>query len=114
MPLKLARWDIVFVPAHKKDPGGHPAVVLSPPDILDDDKQHRINVLIGSKRVPAEAVKPHHVILNDADGIEFVTLLDCALVYQVRKASILRLAGRVAPARRSGIAARVRAALGLS
>ena len=111
--MKLDRWDIVFVPAHDKDLVGHPAVILSPPDILDDDKQLRINVLIGSKRIPAEAAKPHQVVLNGADGLEFPTLIDCSLVYQVRKASILRLSGRVAHARRSAVAARVRAALGV-
>lgn len=111
--MKLERWDIVFVPAHEKDAGGHPAVVLSPPDILEDDRQLRLNVLMGSKRVPAENAKPHQVVLNGADGLEFATLLDCSLVYQVRKASIIRHAGRVAHARRSGIAARVRAALGV-
>jgi hypothetical protein len=113
MPVKLERWDIVFVPAHEKDATGHPAVVLSPPDILEDSRQQRINVLMGSKKSPAETVKAHQAILNGADGLEFVTLLNCALVYQVRKASILRNAGRVAHARRSGIAARVRAALGV-
>ncbi len=88
-------------------------MVLSPPDILEDDRQLRLNVLMGSKRVPAENAKPHQVVLNGADGLEFATLLDCSLVYQVRKASIIRHAGRVAHARRSGIAARVRAALGV-
>jgi hypothetical protein len=34
----------VFVPAHEKDVGGHPAVVLSLPDILEDDKQLRLNI----------------------------------------------------------------------
>ncbi len=99
--MKLERWDIVFVPAHEKNASGHPAVVLSPP------------VLMGSKRLRVEAAKAHQVVLNGADGLEFATLVDCSLVYQVRKASILRNAGRVAHARRSGIAARVRAALGV-
>lgn len=111
--MKLERWDIVFVPAHEKDLVGHPGVVLSPPDILDDEKQLRINILIGTKKIPAEGAKPHQVILNGADGLSFPTLLDCSLVYQVRKSSILRLGGRVAHARRSAIAARVRAALGV-
>jgi hypothetical protein len=72
--VKLERWDIVFVPAHEKDAGGHPAVVLSPPDILEDDRQMRLNVLMGSKRVPAENAKPHQVVLNGADGLEFAPL----------------------------------------
>ncbi|MBM3851968.1 MAG: hypothetical protein FJ399_02295 [Verrucomicrobia bacterium] len=111
--MNLNRWDVVFVPADEKDTGGHPAVVLSPPDILADPKQSRVNVLVGTKKQPAETVKTHQVVLNGADGLEFMTLLNCALVYQVRKASVLRLAGVVSHARRGAIAVRLRAALGL-
>jgi mRNA-degrading endonuclease toxin of MazEF toxin-antitoxin module len=111
--VTLNRWDIVFVPAGENDVTGHPAVVLSPPDILGDPRQNRINVLVGTKKQPAESVKTHQVVLNGADGLEFTTLLNCALVYQVRRVQILRNAGVVAHARRGAIATRVRAALGL-
>jgi hypothetical protein len=111
--VNLNRWDVVFVPADEKDRVGHPAVVLSPPDILSDSKQHRINVLIGTKKQPAEVVRSHQVILDSADGLEFATLVNCALVFQVRKAALLRSAGSVSYARRGAIATRVRAALGL-
>ena len=40
-------------------------------------------MLVGSKKQPAETAKTHQVLLNDADGLEFSTLLNCALVYQV-------------------------------
>lgn len=111
--MTLHRWDVVFVRADEQDTVGHPAVVLSPPDILADARQGRINVVVGTKRVPADSVKSHQVALNGADGLEFQTLLNCALVYQVRKASILRSAGTVSHARRGAIAVRLRAALGL-
>ena len=111
--MNLHRWDVVFVPAHEKDSVGHPAVVLSPPDILSDSRQTRINVLVGTKKQPAETIKSHQVILNGADGLEFSTLLNCALVYQVKKASLLRTSGAVSHARRGAIATRVRSALGL-
>lgn len=111
--MTLHRWDIVFVPAHEQDAVGHPAVVLSPPDILSDPRQNRINVLIGTKKQPAETVKAHQVVLNGADGLEFSTLLNCALIYQVRKDRIVRSAGTVSHGRRGAIAVRVRAALGL-
>ena len=111
--MSLHRWDIVFVPAREKDVVGHPAVVLSPPDMLSDSRQARINDLVGTKKQPAETVKTHQVVLNGADGLEFSTLLNCAIVYQVRKASILRTSGAVSHARRGAIATRVRAALGL-
>lgn len=110
--MNLHRWDIVFVPAHEKDAVGHPAVVLSPPDILSDPRQHRINVLVGSKKQPAETIKTHQVVLNEADGLEFSTLLNCALVYQVRKVNVRRSVGAVSHGRRGAIATRVRAALG--
>jgi hypothetical protein len=111
--MNLNRWDVVFVPADEKDAVGHPAVVLSPPDILSDPKQNRINVLVGTKKQPAESVKPHQVVLNGADGLEFITLLNCALVYQIKKANILRSSGSVGFARRGAIATRLRAALGV-
>ena len=52
-------------------------------------------------------------ILNGADGLEFATLINAAMVFQVRKASILRHAGSVTYARRPQIAQKLRAALGL-
>lgn len=80
------------MPAHEKDTAGHPAVVLSPPHLLDDPWPGRINVLVGTTEQPAETVKAHQVVLNGADGVEFSTLVNCALIYQVRKTSILRAA----------------------
>ena len=111
--MNLNRWDVIFVPADEKDVVGHPAVVLSPPDILADPRQNRINVLVGTKKQPAETVKSHQVVLNGADGLEFMTLVTCALVYQVRKTNILRSAGMVSHARRGAIAVRLRAAFGI-
>lgn len=109
----LRRWDIVFLRADENDVTGHPAVVLSPPDILEDGRQHRFNALLGSKKPPAASAKTSEVLLDEADGLEFVTLVNATLVYQARKASVLRLAGRVSPARRAQIAVKLRAALGL-
>ncbi len=111
--MTLHRWDLIFVPSDEKDRVGHPAIIVSPPDILGDPRQGRINVLVGTKKVRAETVKSHQVVLNGADGLEFPTLVNCALVYQVRKSSILRSAGSVSHARRGAIAVRLRAALGL-
>jgi hypothetical protein len=88
-------------------------VVLSPPDILSEPRQGRINVLVGTKKQPAESAKSHQVILNGADGLEFMTLVNCALVYQVKKTNILRRVGAVSHARRGAIAVRLRAAFGL-
>jgi len=112
--VKLRRWDLVFVPIDEKDTVGHPAVILSPEDILEDDRRQKINVLIGTKRVPAAAIRSHQVLLNGADGLDFQTILDCSFVYVVRKAAILRPAGVVGVYRRQEIQRKVRSFLGLS
>lgn len=109
----LRRWDIVFVRVDDKDPTGHPGVVLSPEDMLENPKAQRINVLLGSKKSPAYPAGPRHVLLNGSDGLEFLTLVDCALVVVARKTSIIRLAGTVSLERRREISRKVRAYLGL-
>lgn len=111
--MNLDRWDIVFVRADEKDAVGHPAAILSAAEIMNDPKQQRFNVLVGTKKQPAQSAAPHQVVLNGADGLEFTTLLDCSLVYLVRKNALLRPAGRVAWERRREIQRKLRAYLGL-
>jgi hypothetical protein len=111
--LNLERWQIVFARENESDRVGHPAVILSGPDILSDERQLRFNALMGTKRPPAAKVLEHQVLLDQADGLEFATLLNCSLVYVVRKNAILRTAGVVSHMRRAEIARRVRASLGV-
>ena len=111
--MKLRPWDVVFARADERDPVGHPAVVLSCADILDDEKHQRINLVTGSKRPPAYSLRSHHVQLNGSDGLEFATLIDCSMIYVVRKASLLRLVGSVSYERRREIARKIRAWLSL-
>ena len=111
--MNLRRWDIVFVRADENDPTGHPGVVLSPEDMLEDARHLRVNVLIGSKKSPAYSAQPRHVLLNGADGLDHLTLIDCSLVMVARKTSILRLAGTVSHERRKEISRKIRAYLGL-
>jgi len=77
----------------------------------------RINVLMGSKKQPAEQpaeqAREHQVVLNSADGLEFMTLFDCAFVYTIRKSTIMRAIGSVSLERRKEIQRKVRAYLGL-
>jgi hypothetical protein len=111
--MKLDRWQIVFARESEADAVGHPAVILSGPDILSDDRQLRFNALMGTKRPPAARILAHQVLLDQADGLEFATLINCSMVYVVRKNSILRTAGIVSHMRRAEIARRVRASLGI-
>jgi hypothetical protein len=109
----LTRWQIVFARENETDAVGHPAVILSGPDILTDARQLRFNALVGTKRPPAISALPHQVLLDEADGLEFPTLVNCALVYMVLKSAILRDAGIVSHLRRAEIARRMRGSLGI-
>ena len=111
--MNLRRWDIAFLRVDDNDPTGHPAVVLSGENTLSDPKQHRFNVLLGTKKPPAAASADHQVLLNGADGLDHLTQVDCSLVYVARKSTVLRLAGTVSLERRKAIARKVRAYLGL-
>ena len=111
--MKLRRWDIVKIPAADNDSAGHPGVVLSPEDMLDDEKQLRFNVLVGTKKQPAEKARQNNVVLNEDDGLSFQTLVDCSLVYMVRKSQVKERLGVVAYDRRQEIKRKVRAHLGL-
>ena len=109
----LRRWDVVFIKADERDPTGHPAVILSGENTLEDSTQHRFNVVLGTKKPPAAASGDHQVVLDSADGLELLTQVDCSLVYMVRKAAVLRTAGSVSWERRKQIQRKVRAYLGL-
>lgn len=111
--MNLHRWDIVLLRTDEKDRDGHPAVILSSDDVMADERQHRFNVVVGTKKQPAEQARVHQVILNGADGLEFTTLVDCSLVYMARKSSILRSGGVVALHRRPQIQRGIRGFLGL-
>jgi hypothetical protein len=111
--VKLRRWDVVFLRVDINDPTGHPAIVLSGDGILADPKLDRFNVVVGTKKQPAQSAGAHHVVLNGADGLEFLTLVDCSLVFVARKSAILRSAGAVGLNRRQKIQRKVRAYLGL-
>lgn len=111
--MNCRRWDILFIRVDEKDATGHPAVVLSSADIMADPRQQRFNVVAGTKKQPAEQARNHQVILDETDGMEFTTLIDCSLVYVARKSSVLRASGSVTVHRRQQIQRILRGYLGL-
>jgi len=66
-----------------------------------------LNVLACSKRVPSDQVKPHQVVLNGADGLEFQTTVDARFLYIIRKDGVSEVIGRVSQERRRLIGRRI-------
>jgi hypothetical protein len=66
-----------------------------------------LNVLACSKRVPGDSVKPHQVVLNGADGLEFQTTVDARFLYVIQKEGVSEIIGRVSQERRRSVGRKV-------
>ena len=95
------QWDVVRVRVYDTDKDAHYVVVVSPDEICA--KGRRINVFYGSTKKLAEPLRPCHVLLNGADGLERQTAIDCTFVHVVPKEKITEITGRVTAARRREI-----------
>jgi mRNA-degrading endonuclease toxin of MazEF toxin-antitoxin module len=105
MTPDLRQWDVVKVRINPDDRDEHPAVVISPDDVIATAR--RINVLYGSTRRPGVAAGAHHVVLNGADGLDYPTIVSCAHFYQVARVAITGRYGRVAAERRRQIGRKI-------
>lgn len=96
----MHQWDIVRVRINPKDRDAHPAVVLSCEEDCQDPEFLRVNVLYGSKRQPGAVVDPWQVLLDEADGLDLPTVVDCGVFYLLPKAACSTAVGSVSLERR--------------
>ena len=101
--MKIEQWDIVRFRINSADRDLHPGVVISAPEWCADDRRARLNVLACSKRPPADGAKPHQVLLNGSDGLEFPTVCGCEFFHIIARENVTEKIGRVSPARRRAI-----------
>lgn len=103
----LQQWDVVRVRINPTDRDEHPAIVISPDEVLTDPNRTRINVLYGTTRRPGLTPRLHEVLLNGADGLEHPTVFSCAHFYRIDPTKIGGRFGRVAPERRRQIGRKI-------
>lgn len=109
----LAQWDVVLVRIRPADKDPHPAVVISRPDVCRDPRWRRVNVLYGSTRRPASAATATDVVLNSADGLEGMTLVNCDQIWMVDKNRIESRYGSVSVERRRALSRTIHRAFAL-
>ena len=85
--------------------GAHPAVIISHQDRVSLKPQ--VCVLLCSSQRANRPPKPHEVLLNSADGLDWETLVKCDMIYAAQKDRLKDKRGVVSPARRRQIAERV-------
>lgn len=109
----VRQWDIVQFRIRPQDRDLHPGVVISGEEWCASAHAANLNVLACSKRVPADSVKAHQVVLNGADGLEFQTTVDCRFFYIIPKETIHSVTGRVTQERRRALGRKINEVLRL-
>jgi hypothetical protein len=112
--MQVHQWDIARFRIRPQDGDLHPGIVLSGEEWCASAFTANINILACPKRVPGDGVKPHQVVLNGADGLEFQATVDCRFFYVVPKACISESIGRVSIERRRIIGRKVNEVLRLA
>jgi len=101
-PQSLFRqWDIVRVRVNPTDRDQHFVVIITPDAAIA--RRGRVNVLHGTTRRPAEKIVLGEVLLDEADGLECQTIVDCAFFPVVQLAQITARIGSVTYERRQAI-----------
>ena len=100
MIADVTQWDVVRVRIRPTDKEPHPAVVVSRAAVCADARKQTINVLYCSTKRPAVEIGQTDVVLNSADGLERLTLVNCDHIYTVRKDSVELRVGSVSHERR--------------
>lgn len=101
--IELRQWAVVRVRFRASDRDEHPAVVISNDEHCDDPRVRRVNLLYGTKISAGNPARAHQVLLNSAEGLEFLTAVDCSYFYTVEKDAILATVGAVGPERRRAL-----------
>ncbi len=83
-----------------KDPHGHPLIVLSNDEACADSNRAAVNVLFGSTKRPAAAIRPFEIVCDEADGFDHPTVIDCSRIYFIPKTKLGRSLGAVSRSRR--------------
>jgi hypothetical protein len=109
----VRQWDIVRFRIRPQDRDLHPGIVLSGEEWCGSAHTTNLNALPCSKRVPGDAIKPHQVMLNGADGLEFPSTADCRFFHIIKKEGVSEVIGRVSLERRRAIGRKINEVLRL-
>ena len=100
MSPEVHQWDVVKVRINPNDRDEHPAIILSPAEVVTSDRVDRVNVIYGTTKRPAIELWPGQIVLDEADGCDGLTVFDCLLFPVVKKSAITAKLGSVSSARR--------------
>jgi mRNA-degrading endonuclease toxin of MazEF toxin-antitoxin module len=83
----------------------HPAVIVSHP--LRVANKPEVDVVMCSSRRAQRAPKPHEVVLDESDGLDWPTLCKCDLLHTFAQSDLKQRRGTVSAERRRQIIATI-------
>jgi mRNA-degrading endonuclease toxin of MazEF toxin-antitoxin module len=108
-PSIFRQWDVVKVRVNPTDRDEHYVVILTPDELIA--RRMRVNVLFGTGKQPAEKIVAGQVLLDEADGLERQTIIECAFFPVIRLEQITVRTGAVTRERRQVILRTIAACL---
>jgi hypothetical protein len=106
--MNLEQWDILTAKLWDQD---HPVVILTPSGLC---RQSWLNVLGCATLYAARQADPRHeIILDEADGLDRLTLCKLSLIHVIEAKELHQRRGRVCAERRRQIGAQLIRLFGL-
>ena len=106
----MRQWEIRTFDFTAEDT--HPVVILSNNSRIASPDLERVNVLFcttlrRADRARAANLKKNEVLLDEADGLDWLTVCKCDPMHFVRKSALYNRRGMVTPARQAAISRRI-------
>jgi mRNA-degrading endonuclease toxin of MazEF toxin-antitoxin module len=101
----MRQWDILMFPFGKER--RHPAVIISNDEACQNADIEEVNALLCTSARVDRPPKPTEETLDEADGLEWKTLVRCDRIYLLPKSQFESVKGSVTPERRHRIARKI-------
>src|SRR5438034_9818186 len=101
----MNQWDIIMFPFSKEK--RHPAVIISNAETCENDDLEEINALLCTSAEANRPPKPTEEVLDEADGLDWKTMVRCDRIYLLPKAQFQERKGSVTEERRHLIARKI-------
>lgn len=97
----MRQWEIIMFPFGEE--GAHPAVILSNDERCQNPDINRVNALLCTSARVNRGPKTTEEVLDEADGLDWKTLVRCDLIHLLPKENFRDSRGSVSDARRRAI-----------
>ena len=104
-PRSFRQWDVLMYPFTKER--RHPAVVISNDEACQNEDVEEVNVLLCTSAKVNRPPKTTEEVLEEADGLDWKTMVRCDRIHLVPKAQFQEAKGRVREERRHLIARKI-------